>query len=448
LLLALALLVALPVFASAQDSGTTATAADSNSSAIAATERARAVPIRLGYFRTHDARGLNVFEAPKQEGVPYDGFAFQVGAAFTQQFQALEHENQATPNIVGGVDQNSLIDIGKGFNNADANLYLDSQLGRGMRVALTLYLSSRHHNETWVKDGYLLIDGSPYENEMLDNLFKYTTLKLGHMEINYGDQHFRRSDNGNALFNPFVGNLLMDAFTTEIGAEAYFRKGSILAMAAGSGGEVRGQVTKPQNRSPAFIGKLGFDKQTSPDLRARLTGSIYHTVESNSNTLYSGNRAGSRYYYVIENPNATESAQAWSGDVRPGFSHKVTSWVINPFVKYRGLEVFGNIEQSEGRALNEPEKRKFEHYSGEALYRFLQNQLYVAGRYNTAKGKYQGFTSDATVNRWEAGGGWFLTQTLLAKLEYVEQKYEDFPANDIRSKAKFHGVVFEATVAF
>ena len=39
------------------------------------------------------------------------------------------------------------------------------------------------------------------------------------MEINYGDAHFRRSDNGNAIYNPFVGNYIMDAFTTEIGGE-------------------------------------------------------------------------------------------------------------------------------------------------------------------------------------------------------------------------------------
>ena len=61
------------------------------------------------------------------------------------------------------VNQNQLIDIGQGFNNANANLYLDAQLARGIRVALTMYLSSRHHHETWVKDGYLLIDGSPIE---------------------------------------------------------------------------------------------------------------------------------------------------------------------------------------------------------------------------------------------------------------------------------------------
>ncbi len=44
------------------------------------------------------------------------------------------------------------------------------------------------------------------------------------MEINYGDAHFRRSDGGNTFWNPFLENNIMDAFTTEIGAELYWRK--------------------------------------------------------------------------------------------------------------------------------------------------------------------------------------------------------------------------------
>ena len=56
---------------------------------------------------------------------------------------------------------------------------------------------------------------------LLKSIMKYTTLRVGHFEINYGDAHFRRSDNGNSMYNPFVGNYILDAFTTEIGAEAY-----------------------------------------------------------------------------------------------------------------------------------------------------------------------------------------------------------------------------------
>ena len=151
---------------------------------------------------------------------------------------------------------------------------------------------------------------------------------------------------------------------------------------------------------------------------------------------------------MLENVNATEAAQAWSGDVRPGFSKEVTAWVINPFVTYRGLELFGNIEQARGRAATETTERTWKHYAGEGVYRFLGNQLYVAARYNVATGRLQGMTADVTVDRIEAGGGWFLTNNLQAKAEYVEQNYRDFPATDIRNGGTFNGVVIEAVVSF
>jgi hypothetical protein len=421
-----------------------------NLSAPPETPRAKSPIIVIDNFRAHDARGLNVFEAPKASTIPYEGFQIQWGAAFTQQFQDLTHQNTAAPNIVGGVNLNKLIDIGPGFNNADANLYLDTQLGRGMRMALTMYLSSRHHNETWVKDGYLLIDGSPWENETLDNLMKYVTLKLGHMEINYGDMHFRRSDNGQTMFNPLIGNLIMDAFTTEIGGELYVRGPDAFGMFSVTGGEVHGLVTNPEARSPSYIGKLGYDKQLNEKARVRLTGSIYTTKSSVNNTLYSGSRAGSRYYFVLENVNATETGQAWSGDIQPGQSDNVTAWVVNPFIKFQGLELFGNIEQSKGRKSTETVDRKFTQNAGEVVYRFLKNQLYVAGRYDQVKGRPAGaaFTQDVTVERTQTGGGWFLTQNMLAKVEYVQQNYMDYPVTDIHNGGQFKGVMFEAVVSF
>jgi hypothetical protein len=154
---------------------------------------------------------------------------------------------------------------------------------------------------------------------------------------------------------------------------------------------------------------------------------------------------------VLENASATETGRAWSGDIRDGldFSHKVQAWVVNPFVTYKGLELFGNIEQAKGSKLGELKDRKFTQTAGEALYRLPGNNFYVAGRYCTVKGKYSTFSAtqgDATVNRMQVGGGWFLTQTMLAKLEYVDQQYKDFPLNDIRHDGKFKGVMFEATV--
>ena len=404
--------------------------------------------IRVQHLRPRDQRGLNVFETPKDDTVSFRGFAVQWGAAFTQEFQALDHENAATPVVVGGVNQNQLIGIGKGFNNAGANLYIDAQLGRGIRVALASYLSARHHQETWVKDGYFLIDDSPIANPVLDRIMRDVTLRIGHFEINYGDMHFRRTDNGQAIYNPLVGNLILDAFTTEIGAEAYWRRNGFMVMGGATGGEIRGQVTAADRRAPAWLGKLGYDRQLNEDLRVRLTGSMYAAYRSNSNTLYTGDRAGSPYFMVLENTTATETAQAWSGNIRPGFANAVHAYVANPFVKYRGLELFGNIETATGKATTEAAKRTMRQLAVDGTYRFYGDRLYAAARYNTLNGQLRGIANDITVDRVQIGGGWFVMPTLLTKLEYVSQTYHAFPANDIRNGGKFNGVMITGTVAF
>src|SRR5688500_15691838 len=159
------MLLALPL--AAQDGGDAGAASKPDSTAPKAKEPAPAVTrapgIEIQYLRANDQRGVNVFETPKVAGAAFEGFKLNFGAAFTQQFQGLAHNNTAAPKVTNNVNANQLMDIGHGFNNASANLYVNAQLAPGIRVALTSYLSSRHHNETWVKDGYLLIDESPFE---------------------------------------------------------------------------------------------------------------------------------------------------------------------------------------------------------------------------------------------------------------------------------------------
>jgi hypothetical protein len=415
----------------------------------AAKEPVRTTPdIQIQHQRPIDQRGLNVFETPKHDTVQYTGFKLLWGAAFTQQFQGLKHENTASAKLVNGVDQNQLMRIGGGFNNAVANLYLNAQLAPGIRVQMTSYLSARHHQETWVKDGYLLIDESPIKVKPLENLMKYVTLRVGHFEVNYGDEHFRRTDNGNAMYNPLVGNFVMDAFTTEIGAEAYFRGGPWLAMAGATGGETRGQVTIPEKRSPAFLGKLGFDKSYSTNVRFRLTGSMFSQAKSANSSLYSGDRGGSRYYLVMVNTAGTEKDSAWTGNLQPGFTSEMRAYVLNPFIKLGGLEFFGNFEQAKGRARTEPENRTWNQNVYELTYRLLNDKVYVSGRYNTATGALKGIAGDVSVNRSQFGGGWFLTPNVMGKVEYVNQLYKNFPLTDIRNGGKFHGLMVEGVVAF
>jgi hypothetical protein len=406
-------------------------------------------PIAMQYIRPQDKRGLNVFETTKEKGAEFTGFKLDFNAQFTSQVQDLNHRNTASPNMVNGVDANRLADIGFGFNNSTANLNLNAQLAPGIRVALTSYLSSRHHNETWVKDGYIQMDQSPINFMPANLLFEIVTVKVGHMEINYGDAHFRRSDNGNAVYNPFVGNYIMDAFTTEIGAEVYLKTMNVIAMGSLTGGEIRGTVLSPGQRGPTLIGKLGYDTQVNKDLRVRLTGSMYRAPKSMSNTLYGGDRAGSRYYYALENTVATESAQKDSGLINPGFKNKVTALQVNPFVKFRGLELFGVIERSTGKALTEASDRTWNQFAVDTVYRFLPEERAFAGvRYNKAHGTLAGITGDLGANRWQVAGGWFILPGLLAKAEYVNQKYFGYPAGNIKNGGKFNGFMMEGVVAF
>ena len=422
--------------------------AASADSSPAKAEPSNVQPMLIQRLRPVDARGINVYEAPKNDGIPYTGFKLGWGAAFTQQFQGLEHSNTADAVIKNNVNANQLQNIGHGFNNAVANLYLNAQLAKGIRVAMSSYLSARHHQETWVKDGYLQIDDSPIDNAVLNNVMQYVTLRVGHMEINYGDEHFRRTDNGNAMFNPFVGNLLMDAFTTEIGGEMYLRNGPWMVMGGLTGGETRGQVTAPEKRSVAYLGKVGFDKQITPAVRFRLTGSAFSQARSANQSLFTGDRGGSRYYQVMVNTSGTEKDSAWTGNVQPGFKSEQHAYVINPFLKIKGLELRGNLERALGRAATEVENRTWDQYAAEGLYRLFDDKLYFGTRYNTVNGKFAGLTNDVTVNRYQLAGGWFVTPTVLLKGEWMDQRYSDFVPTDIRNGGRIKGFVVEGVVAF
>lgn len=391
----------------------------------------------MQFWRSYDQRGINVFETGKADTVAFDGIKVRVGGHFTQQFQNLSHSN--------ALGSPALIEIGAGTNLATANLNIDVALADGVRLNLVTYLSSRHHPETWVKGGYLQVDKLSFLNLGNTEWFdKYLTLRVGHMEINYGDAHFRRSDNGNAMYNPFIGNYIMDAFTTEVGGELFFQNNGIIAMVGVTGGEIQGGVTRPDDRSLNFLGKLGYDKQVNDDVRVRLTGSVYTTSGSARNTLWGGDRAGSRYYLVMEAVGASTAAQFTSGRINPGQTDNITAMVLNPFVKIKGLELFGNFEQSKGKAANETVDRTWTNMGADAVYRIgVRENFYLAARYNKVAGQLPSGPAapEISIDRVQIGGGWFVTKNILAKLEYVSQNYNDFAAGDIRNGGKFNGLM-------
>ncbi|MBH2004355.1 MAG: hypothetical protein I8H66_06645 [Sphingobacteriia bacterium] len=417
---------------------------------------------KLSNFRPYDKTGINQFETSKADTVPFDGLKVRFGAGFTQQFQNLKHENPGALNNTG-TGANRLYPLQNGFMTAQANLYIDAQLADGIKLNVTNYMSSRHHNEFWVKGGYIQFDKVPFKGKFWDDLMKLATIKIGHMEVNYGDQHFRRSDGGGTLYNPFMDNHIVDQFATEIGGEVYLQKNGIFGMIGLTNGMIKGHIDSTyvtaldQNtsRNPSLYLKAGIDKKINEDVRIRVTGSWYsNSSQAGSGlTLYGGDRTGSNYQQVMEKgvPGALPAytAVAFSGRFNPGFSKKINAGMLNVFVKVKGLEIFGTLESAKGRTKTEVDDRKMTQSVIEGVYRIGKNEnFFIGAKYNTVKARLAGMANDVKVNRTAFAAGWFMTKNVLLKGEIVTQKYLDFPSSDYRALGKFNGYVIEAIVGF
>jgi hypothetical protein len=255
----------------------------------------------------------------------------------------------------------------------------------------------------------------------------------------------------------------MDSFTTEVGGEVYVYNEGLFGMIGLTNGKLN-QSTVKSNASVTFYTKLGIDKQANENFRYRLTGSLWSSSESVYQYIYSGDRAGSRYYNVMDDGFR-------SGRFAPGFTvsrfnpigpiaGEVTSIMINPFVKYGGLEFFGLYENASGKTAVEAETRSYSQYGAELLYRFGANEdFYLGARYNLVTSTDHAVPSvpqgtvveagEIDIDRFNIGGGWFLTKNVLAKFEYVTQSYSgDGFVGTKYEGGEFNGVMLEAVISF
>jgi hypothetical protein len=152
----------------------------------------------------------------------------------------------------------------------------------------------------------------------------------------------------------------------------------------------------------------------------------------------------------MENTVATADGNFRSGRYNPQFSQQVASLMINPFVKYRGVELFATYEIAKGRTIVEPEQRTARQYGVDVIYRFpaAREQFWVAGRYNSLSAEMPANPQEVKIDRVVASAGWFLTRNIMLKGEYVSQLYKDFAPTDIRSGGGFDGFMMEAVVGF
>lgn len=384
----------------------------------------------LQYYTAPGKGLINQFENPKTNSVEFEGLKVHVGGDFALQFQGLTQTNSG----------DSLAELGNNFNLPTANLNFDVQLAPGMRMHLRTYLSSRHHTEAYVKGGFLQIDALDFiEEGFLSDLMEVLSIKVGMDQINYGDAQFRRSDNANALYNPFVGNYIMDSFTTEPFMEVTYQSNGIIAVLGGTNGRLNQNVTATDDGFVLF-GKAGYDSQINEDLRVRLTGSFYNSTDKGTRDyIYGGDRAGGRYYAVAEGSD-------FSGRFNPRYAYQ-TAFQINPFVKFQGVEFFGVFEMVNNGA---DAGGGFTQIGAELIYRLgATEDFYVGGRYNTVSGEQVDGAQTLEIDRINFGGGWFLTDNVVTKLEYVKQTYGGAGYDGtLYQGAEFSGIMLEAVISF
>jgi hypothetical protein len=228
----------------------------------------------------------------------------QLGMDFALRFQALENENKNSAEPIAP--------LSPGFSNANGNLNLQFDIDNGISTYIESYLSSEHHEEMWMREGYLFVDTlEMLDSPFLNRVMKYLSFKAGQMEINYGDYHFRRTDNGQALRNPFIGNYIIDANTTEIGIETMLNYNQFEWLIGLTGGTTTGDTN--EGHGIGKYSKLAYNFLDG-EQRFRISGTVYQVDHSDNpsnravpgatrNVLYSGNRSGSPYKISL-----------WSGD--------------------------------------------------------------------------------------------------------------------------------------
>ena len=377
-----------------------------------------------------------------------------IGVHTVGTLQDLDHENAFN------ADGKRLGDLEPGFQTAWGNLDFLATFGEEKEIEMffDLYIASRNHpSQTYGHEGYLIVRDLPKSLQgftLLDRALDHVDLKVGHFEADFGDHRLRRSDNADVQKNPFIGNFVIDPEFVEVGAEV-------------SGGSDRlswmvgfGNGTNTED----------FQDERGTSLRAKVTALpvenlrtslSYYTVDHSGNPvragggsaaqLYSGNRSGERYGGILGGGQAPGQVLPQAGQDLTAYQLDVT-WSGTPVELYASYGRTSDADTN-GSAVGSPEE-SWDYYAAEALYRF-SDRLYTGVRYSAADAdRLRDTASEGSVQRLQVGGGFWATDNLLVKLEYVTQDYRDFLVGDLVSGVQawrdpsFDGLVAEVSFSF
>ncbi|MCG3204660.1 MAG: hypothetical protein KCHDKBKB_01375 [Elusimicrobia bacterium] len=350
----------------------------------------------------------------------------------------------------------TLPQIESGFHAALANLELFTTVMPGIDVYADFYLSSRRHLGTlYAREGYLMISKLPDHMNVLninDWFFKYFKVKGGHFELDFGQQHLYRSDNADIYRNPLIGNYVVDPNTVEGGVELIGDFNWLHLVGGISNGVTTEKFTS--GRAYSNHGKVLIEPKSK---KFFLAGSYYRVHHSSNATteLFSALRSGSRYAGVFGPTSVDGDPDA--GQVFMGKGYDVTAYQFDAGFTLSRLAMSGlwgwyeDADTNSGLTAGTPAER-WTYWGAEAKVDITQ-RFYAATRFSAARSSIiRGVEQDGRVGRFQVGGGYKIADGMLFKVEYVDQRYQDFkgtnPAHINAQDPRFRGVISEFGVKF
>ncbi len=381
-------------------------------------------------------------DMPMQIG-SLDDLNLYMGLQTVGRFQALQQHNVS----IGGVQQAGL---DPGIQDPFANLSFLASIPDKLDVYFDLYVASRPHpNTMYAHEGYLLFKQlpAPFDTGLLKDAFDYVNLKVGAFDLDYGDDNYRRSNNARVQRNPLIGNPLIDPNVEELGAELYSIKGPIYWLI----GVGSGTTTEYFDYGSSASVHAKLWAYPLPDLRTSV--SAYHVDLSGTNMadqtsdLYNAGRSGEPFAAVFGGGDDP-------GSILPAAGKDVTAVEGDATWNHWPFEIYSNVGYTQDSDTNGPTPgtpaERWLYGTVEPVYHFTP-AIYMAARYSFGVASaVNGVSTDGWVDRIEAGAGYWITNSLLGKLEYVYQQYHGFAADtgtvsgvEASPSPRFNGVLLE-----
>ena len=372
----------------------------------------------------------------------YGNMKLYLGFWTVGRFQALQQYNLRTPT---GMNPN--------FQTPYGMLDLYATVPHEFDMFADFYIASPEHpSQTYGDEGWMVFKQIPgvAHNSPINEMMDYINVKVGAFDIDFGDNNYHRSKDAWVQNNPLIGNPLVDPSTEEIGGEVYSVKGPIYWLAGLSNGSTTGHFN--YGAGPAFHGKIwGY-----PTKDLRLSGSVYYgDMGESADTidLFTATRSGEAYASLFGNSVDTQ------GQVVPQAGHNVfatqgdITYEHGPFESYSYV---GWTQDNDANRTGIGTPRESWLYGSSNLVYHINPSLYLAAQYSYAfAGSVNGVDTNGWVDRIQVGAGWWMTRTLLAKIEYVQEQYRSFGSNvgmvnsaQANLNPGFNGVVMEVSFGF